>query len=175
MNVKEFAMISSAIKACYPWANVMPDDVSTDIWYGMLKDLDYKVVSNAVQSYIATNKMPPSIADIRELSSQITSIKVLDYGEAWETVLKAIRRYGYMQEIEALESLDDLTRKCVRRIGWQNICMSENIVADRANFRMMYEQEQQQQKKLNQIPMSVNNRRNELASVVNETILKIDG
>ena len=35
--------------------------------------------------------------------------------------------------------MDELTAETVRRIGWQQICESENIDALRANFRMVYE------------------------------------
>jgi vacuolar-type H+-ATPase subunit E/Vma4 len=57
-----------------------------------------------------------------------------------------------MQEPEALQSLDEITRKCVKRLGFQNLCTSENITADRANFRMIYEQESQRTKANNQLP-----------------------
>ena len=57
-----------------------------------------------------------------------------------------------MQVSEALDSLDELTRRCVKRIGFQNICTSENVTADRANFRMIYETEAGKRKFENQLP-----------------------
>ena len=59
-----------------------------------------------------------------------------------------------MNELEALESMTEETRICVKRIGWQNICMSNNVSADRANFRMIYEQEIDSKKFLAQLPVS---------------------
>lgn len=38
--------------------------------------------------------------------------------------------------------MDAITRECVKRLGWKDLCMSENQTADRANFRMIYEQVQ---------------------------------
>ena len=44
-----------------------------------------------------------------------------------------------MQREAALASMDEVTAETVRRIGWQQICESENVDALRANFRMVYE------------------------------------
>ena len=54
--------------------------------------------------------------------------------------MRAMRRYGSYNEVEALESMSEITRQCVRRLGYQNLCRSEEIGVDRANFRMIFEQ-----------------------------------
>jgi len=149
---QEFMKIAAAIKTSYPAVN---DKASMNIWYMMLSDIDYQICQNAVLELISTLKFPPTIAEIREKCSMLTSLPVKDWGEAWEEVLMAIRRFGYPQELEAMNSLDDLTRKCVKRIGYQNICMSDNISADRANFRMIYETEAQRKRTDNQLPLSL--------------------
>ena len=155
MTEQEFMKIAAAIKTSYPAVNVLKDKASMNIWYMMLSDIDYQICQNAVLELISTLKFPPTIAEIREKCSMLTSLPVKDWGEAWEEVLMAIRRFGYPQELEAMNSLDDLTRKCVKRIGYQNICMSDNISADRANFRMIYETEAQRKKTDNQLPLSL--------------------
>jgi hypothetical protein len=147
--------IATAIKTSYPAVNVLKDKASMNIWYMMLSDIDYQICQNAVLELISTLKFPPTIAEIREKCSMLTSLPVKDWGEAWEEVLMAIRRFGYPQELEAMNSLDDLTRKCVKRISYQNICMSDNISADRANFRMIYETEAQRKRTDNQLPLSL--------------------
>ena len=38
-----------------------------------------------------------------------------------------------------MESFDEITREVVKRLGFQNICLSENIVADRARFAEIYQ------------------------------------
>ena len=38
-----------------------------------------------------------------------------------------------------MESFDEVTREVVKRLGFQNICLSENIVADRARFAEIYQ------------------------------------
>ena len=155
MTEQEFMKIAATIKTSYPAVNVLKDKASMNIWYMMLSDIDYKVCQNAVLELISTLKFPPTIAEIREKCSMLTSLPVKDWGEAWEDVLMTIRKFGYPQELEAMNSLDELTRKCVKRIGYQNICMSDNISADRANFRMIYETEAQRKKTDNQLPLSL--------------------
>lgn len=176
MNEQEFLTIASVIKAAYPSQTILPDKTSMDIWFGMLKDLEYSTVRNAIQEIIATSKFAPSIADIRDKASQRITIPDPEWGDAWELVIKAIRKYGYMQEKEALRSMPELTMRCVKRLGWQNICMSENITADRANFRTIYEKELQQRKTYNQIPLSVRNERmNMIEQATNKALGCIGG
>ena len=89
--------------------------------------------------------------------------------------MRAIRRYGYMQEPEALGILDEITRKCVKRIGYQNICMSENITADRANFRMIYEQEENRVRQNNQLPAMLRNQKQQrIEQLIDSTIQQIE-
>ena len=59
---------------------------------------------------------------------------VLPWGDAWEHVLKAVRFYGMYREEEALGTLDEATQNCVKRIGFKNICLSENIQNDMQIF-----------------------------------------
>lgn len=175
MNKGEFKNIALAIKTSYPNAKVLQDNESMNIWYMMLEDIPYNIIQAAILEHISTNKFPPSIAEIREKCAGLTSIPVVDWGEAWESVMLAIRRCGYMQETEALESLDEITRKCVKRIGYQNICMSENITADRANFRMIYESEAERKKTDNQLPMSLRQQKQQMIEeIVSKTIVKIE-
>ncbi len=38
-----------------------------------------------------------------------------------------------------MESFDEVTREVVKRLGFQNICLSENIVTDRTRFAEIYQ------------------------------------
>lgn len=139
MSEKEFEMIAAAIKASYPNANVLPDKFAMRLWYEMLCDLDYSIAQNAVKEHISVSPFPPKIADIRQKCADRMVPQIGDWGEAWGEVEHAIRYFGYMREKEALESMSEITRKVVRRMGWRNICMSENVVADRAHFSQIYD------------------------------------
>lgn len=172
MNTMEFSTIASAIQAAYPNHTVMPDRQSKEVWYTMLNDLEYKVCLTAIKQIISTSKFPPSIADIREKCTTLTCIQVKDWGDAWQDVLDAIRFSGMYQENEAIARLDDMTAKCVKRLGYQNLCTSENIVADRANFRMIYEQEAKRTNTYNQLQQNVKYNMAELTNKVTNKLIQ---
>lgn len=155
MNKKEFAIFASALKTYYPRENLLPNTQAMELWFIQLADIPYKVAETALNKWVATNKWSPSIADIREQASEIVNGTLPDWGKGWAQVERAIRAYGSYNPEKALESMDELTRDTVKRIGFVNICMSENITADRANFRMIYEQLSERKKQNDQIPEQV--------------------
>lgn len=153
MDKKEFSTFAMALKTYYPKEQLLPNQQAMELWYRELQDIPYQVAEAGLRQWVSTNKWSPSIADIREMTSTIQNGSIPDWGEGWEQVLMAIRRYGSYRETEALQSMDEMTRTCVKRLGFRNICMSENINQDRANFRMIYEQLQERKKKEQQVAL----------------------
>lgn len=139
MDKKEFAFFASALRTYYSKENLLPNSQAMELWFRQLMDIPYPVAEVTLNKWVATNKWSPSIAEIRELATEIQNGKLPDWGEAWEETCKAISRYGFYRPKEALESLRPLTRETVNRLGFSNLCMSENPTADRANFRTCYE------------------------------------
>lgn len=152
MNESEFELVAAAIKASYPNSKVLPDKYAMRTWYRALADLDFHVVENAVWEHISTSVFPPSIAEIREKCTDRLSPMITDWGEAWEEVMKAIRRYGSYREEEAVASLSRLTAIAVRRMGFKDLCQSENPIADRAHFRQIYEGMAKEERRRTQLP-----------------------
>lgn len=157
MDKKQFAMFAMALKTYYPRENLLPNDKAMELWYGQLRDIPYEVAEAGLNKWVSLNKWPPSIADIREMASSIVHGDLPDWGEAWEEVCKAIDRYGAYRPMEALESMSPIARKATERIGFVNLCRSENISADRANFRMIYESLAEREKKDAQMPTELKN------------------
>ncbi|MBQ8279514.1 MAG: hypothetical protein IJZ23_07010 [Roseburia sp.] len=153
MDKKEFSMLAMAIRTYYPKENILPNQQAMELWYRELQDIPYNVAEASLRQWVATNKWSPSIAEIREMASSVQHGSIPDWGDGWEQVLKAIRKYGSYRIPEAMESFDPITRQCVERLGFRNICMSENINHDRANFRMIYEQLQERKKKEGQMSL----------------------
>ena len=153
MTKQEFATLAAAIRTYYPRENILPNQQAMELWYRELQDIPYQVAEAGLRQYVSTNKWSPSIADFREMASTIQNGSIPDWGDGWEQVLMAIRRYGSYREAEALESMDEITQACVKRLGFKNICMSENINQDRANFRMIFEQMQERKKKEQQLSL----------------------
>ena len=151
MDKKQFATFAMALKTYYPRENLLPNDKSMELWFMQLQDIPYEVAEVGLQKWVSLNKWSPSIADIREMASSISNGDLPDWSDAWEEVQRSIRRYGSYRALEALESLSPLARQATERIGFVNLCMSENQTADRANFRMIYEAIAERKKKDAQI------------------------
>lgn len=152
MTKQEFGQWVMALRTYYPREKLLPNEQAVDLWYEQLQDLPYRIAEISLNKWVATNKWSPSISDIRELSSGIVTGETRDWGSAWDDVRMAVRLYGSYQQKEAMESLDELTREAVKRIGFINICMSENVATERANFRMIYEELAKRKKEDSQIP-----------------------
>lgn len=151
IEFKDFKKLVKGMKAVYTTPNFLPDSESILVWYQLLQDIPYEILSIAIQKHMASNKFPPTIAELREQASKLGK-KQTDWTEGWNKVLKAIGKYGYGREEEALKSMDELTANITRRLGWKTLCMSENITADRANFRMAYENAQKQEQSTAVLP-----------------------
>lgn len=138
MTFDEFKTLAKGLKSAYTTPNFLPDEYSIKVWFKFLEDLPCDLATLAVQKYIATNKYPPTIADIRETVANMM-VGSPDWSESWRQVMKLISLYGLPNEAKAYEAMDDTTREAVKRLGWKNLCMSQNQTADRANYRMVYE------------------------------------
>lgn len=158
MNFQEFGNIAMALRTYYPREKLFPNEQAVMLWYEQLSDLDYRATEAAIKSWIATNKWSPSIAEIRELTMDATFGVIKDWGQAWEETRAAVRRYGRYNPEAALESLDELTREAVKRVGFYDLCASENHAADRANFKIIYEQLANRRRTDRQTPMAVRQR-----------------
>lgn len=174
MNAQEFSTIAMAIRSAWPNANLMLDDKAKDVWYTMLADLDYNACLVAIKEHMSTCRFAPSIAELRERCSNVTCAPVQSWGDAWEDVISAIRFCGMYREDEALQRMDAITRKCVKRLGFQNLCTSENITADRANFRMIYEQEQKAQKELRQLSPALQEQKKSFQQLAMQTVKRLE-
>lgn len=171
MDKKEFSLFAMAIRTYYPKENILPNQQAMELWFRELQDIPYRVAEAGLRKWVSQNKWSPSISEIREMASTVQHGSIPDWGDGWEQVLKAIRHYGMYREAEAMASLDDITKQCVERLGFRNICLSENISADRANFRMMYEATANRKQQDMQMPFSLSN----LIEGIRQEQLKIGG
>ena len=119
MTKEEFKILCKGMKAVYTQPSFLPDADAFNIWFTLLQDLEYMVAQAAVQKYMLTQKFPPTIADIREYATNVKTGEKPLWSDGWDEVLRAIRKYGSYQEVEALESMSEITRTAVRRLGFQ--------------------------------------------------------
>lgn len=153
MTAQETLKIMSLIKTAYPrFSDGVDSKAMARLWHEMLNDLDYVQTQIVLKRWIATEKWPPSIAEIRSMAADLNSDTIGDWTEGWDQVTRAVSKYGYWSESEALCSMDDVTRDCVKAIGWQNICQSTEIGVERGHFRTMYEQRKNSIRRSEAIP-----------------------
>lgn len=156
MNAQEFGKFAAALRTYYSRENILPNKQAMELWFRQLQDIPYEAAEAILSKWVATNKWSPSIADIRNGMAEIQNGgAVEDWGEGWNKAMAAIRKYGSYNEAEALDSLPPLTRETVRRLGYKSLCWSENQVADRANFRQVYEILEKRQVEDRKIPLPV--------------------
>lgn len=138
MTAAEFALLAATLQTAYPWAQLFPGSQAMDLWYRHLQDIPADLAQATVERWIETNSKPPTIADIRAGADHIVNSQPQAWHDAWDKVRRAISRYGYMRGRDALEGMDVCTRQMVQQLGWQQLCLSDNADAVRANFRMCY-------------------------------------
>lgn len=139
MDKAEFATFAMALRTYYPKEQILPNNQAMDLWFRELCDIPFQVAEMALRKWVNTNKWSPSISEIREMTSGIVNGEPMSWGESWEKALTAVRKYGSYNKMAALESLDPLTRKCVESIGYIELCMSENIMVERAHYQKVFE------------------------------------
>lgn len=109
----EFRILVKAMKATYTQPGFIPDEDAAKVWYRMLRDLSYEVLTNAVQVHMMTNPFPPTIADLRTAAAQfIPGGPEISELEAWNMVRRAIGNSVYHAD-EEYEKLPVLVRKAV--------------------------------------------------------------
>ena len=112
---EQFKILVKAMKAVYTKPEFLPDQDAFNVWYMMLRDLSYEVLSSAVQKHMMTSPYPPTIADLRAAAAQFAPGEAdtqLTELEAWELVRRAISNSGYHAS-EEFELLPRLVQKAV--------------------------------------------------------------
>lgn len=155
MTRDEFKILVKGMKAVYAQPTFIPDQDAFNMWFALLGDLHYEACAMAIKKYMLTNKFPPTVAEIREMVSGIVNGDPLTWGESWERALNAVRKYGSYGKMEALDSLDSLTRKCVESIGYMELCMSGNIMVERAHFQKVFEVFSKREQTDKQMPLQL--------------------
>lgn len=170
MTDKKFFLGQMAIlEAAYRNFKISDNKATLEVWYQSLKDIDETGLTKAVGTLIATSKFPPTIADIKEAAVEENS---MDWSDGWALVTKAIRDYGIYRAEEALRYLIDLdytTYAVVLRLDFNKLCLSENEMADRANFRMAYENVSASNNKNKLLPKGLQNPTDDMVAILTGT------
>lgn len=118
MTRDEFKVMVKALKAVYTQPSFIPDKGAFEIWYGLLKDLDYETATYAVKKYMQTEEREPSVASIRKHAMSFREAQNDEFNEisAWQLVLKAIRNSAYHAD-EEFAKLPPVVQRAVANPG----------------------------------------------------------
>lgn len=138
MTKLEVAKLVGVLMASFPNGKVAAE--TSAIYERMLADLDYPAANAAVERLLATSRFLPTVAEIREAALTLYAGELRPGGDAWGSVLTAIRKYGYVRVPGVDFQFDDpVTADAVRALNWTELCNSENVAADRARFIELYD------------------------------------
>jgi len=123
--------------AAYPNFQIRKDTIT--VYVEMLKDIPPEELDRAAKLVLVRSKFFPTIAEIREAVAELRTegqrAGILSAVDAWNSVLEQVRFVG---SYGSPKFADPITARIVAGMGWNNICMSENQMADRAHFLKMY-------------------------------------
>lgn len=130
--------------AAYPieTRNVPAEDAlaTAEVYARALEDLSEQETDQAILALVRTSPRIPTVAAIRQ------EVLVGRYGaprpglDAWGDVLRAMRQHGTRRAPGKEFTFDDpLVARAVERLGWSELCRSENPAADHAHFAKLYE------------------------------------
>jgi len=158
MTENETLKLMLLIKAEYQRESAETNETTTklqaQLWFKMLNEFDFNLVLNSFQKHISSSEgmYKPSIHHLLKNINALTNGETKTHGEAWEEVMKNVRKFGLYNQADGLNNLDTFTRKIVEQIGYKEICLSENIDIIRAQFRKAYESTEKREKEFNNMP-----------------------
>lgn len=143
-------------------------------WLRMFCGLEDKQLLNAVAEFCSTHeKLYPGdswIAIVRNMCAPVSET----CGDCHELIITAVHKFGYARAKEAFEWLEDrssLTAAVCRRIGYQDICMSENLDVVRGQIRAVFVEEKARADKLGGVLRSAQDLNN--GSIANSALLQL--
>lgn len=158
MTFDEFGVIAKTMKAVYTDPKFLPDTDALVIWLGFLQDIEAEAAMRAVRTYIATNKWPPTPADIRGLVVEQTTPEGerLNQQEAWSLVTKALRNstYGFEEEYAALpEAVQKAVGSASNLHDWGQISDPDSMTVIQSQFQRAYRQVEERRKSEAALPV----------------------
>lgn len=115
MNRQEFGSLIAVVRGVYLDEKFLSDSGAAEIWYSVLKDLDFAEVKVAVTKLAITSRWTPTIADIMAQIKLLRETVADSNGdtELWDLVVKASKNSTY----GAVEEFNKLPRECQRFLG----------------------------------------------------------
>jgi hypothetical protein len=117
-------------------------DAVVSVYRRGLEDLEASLVAQAIDLLTKSSERLPTIAKIRATVVEIQHGRRRPGGDAWGDVVSAMRRHGAGRSPGVdFFFADVLVARAVDQLGtWRDLCLSTNVVADRARFIELYDE-----------------------------------
>ena len=141
MTSTEAGVLLATLKAAFPRQPM--SKATARVYLRFLEDLDYAAARAAVGDLIAGATFFPAIAEVRQAVWR-RSEGAIEPEEAWALVQGALRRTEIAEVLPggqyryAKPDLAPAVMAAVDVIGWQRLCVTDNLVADRAHFMRIF-------------------------------------
>lgn len=156
MEKPEFLILVKTMKAVYP--AMFQERETVDIWYTLLKDLDYQDAAAGLGKHLSTSPYPPTVADIR--NNTMPDVE-MNGEQAWALVFRAIERANYYSE-EEFAKLPEIIQKSIgspanlRELALMPTDTVNSV--EKSHFLRIYEVERKRQKELAAMPKEIRER-----------------
>lgn len=107
------------------------------VYHKVLEDIPFEVLEAAALEHIANSQWFPKPSELRQKAMSYSIPQIPSALEGWGEVQAEIRRVGYMGRPQFA---NPVTARCVESLGWKYLCLSEDLMADRAHFLKAYDQ-----------------------------------
>jgi len=168
MTREDAAKLVGIIITAYPNADKFNGDKdaitnAVNLWASVFADDDVRLVGIAVQKHIATSKWVPSVAELREIMTEITRPDLIPTDEAWLMVdnwLHSTGEYDDNSEYVFPTIIAETVRACGGKSGlWalirQQYSYSRKAGLDKLTFIQLYEPRYQREKERAMLPSRV--------------------
>lgn len=125
MTKKQTIELFAIFVAAYPNFDKFKDEEQVagmvNVWANIFADDDAAIVGMAAKKHIATNKWPPSIAEIRDIMTDITHPDIAPPDLAWAAVADLLYAHGSSEPYDIHAVLPPLVARIVETIGWHTL------------------------------------------------------
>ena len=125
MTKADAARLVAIVVTAYPNFDKFMDakaiEATVNLWAMMFEQDESGIVALAVKKHIATNKWPPSVAEIREIMLEIQHPELIEPDKAWLAVSDLMYSTGQFNHGDLSCQLPPLVARAVESIGWTSL------------------------------------------------------
>ena len=125
MTKADAARLVAIVVTAYPNFDKFKDakaiEATVNLWAMMFEQDESGIVALAVKKHIATNKWPPSVAEVREIMLEIQHPELIEPDKAWLAVSDLMYSAGQFNHGDLSHQLPPLVARAVESIGWTSL------------------------------------------------------